>query len=119
MFLEFIFKENRLFTLLKLGFASQNCGCTLMLQEKLKGSPEPEPPAKSAPPKSIKPPEWPSPQPSPYPQPRPPPMGNPEPLRVARGGPLRVHGAAEHRVWADSGGPAQTSNPSVLVIFLC
>ena len=71
MFLEFIFKENRLFSLLKLGFASQNCGCTLMLQEKLKASPELEPPAKSAPLKSIKPPEWPSPQPSPYPQPRP------------------------------------------------
>ena len=28
--------ENRWFTLLKLGFASQNCGCTLMLQEELK-----------------------------------------------------------------------------------
>lgn len=61
MFLEFIFKENRLFTLLKLGFASQNCGCALMLQEKLKASPKLEPPAKSAPLKSIKPPEWPSP----------------------------------------------------------
>ena len=86
MFLEFIFKENRLFTLLKLGFASQNCGCAFMLQEKLKASPELEPPAKSAPLKSIKPPEWPSPQPSPYPQPRPPLMGNPEPLRVPGGG---------------------------------
>ena len=61
MFLVLIFKENGLFTLLKLGFASQNCGCTLMLQEKLKASPKLEPPAKSAPLKSIKPPEWPSP----------------------------------------------------------
>ena len=31
-----IFKENGLFTLLKLGFASQNSGCALVLQEKLK-----------------------------------------------------------------------------------
>lgn len=61
MFLEFIKKKNRLFSLLKLGFAPQNCGCTLMLQEKLKASPELEPPAKLAPLKSIKPPEWPSP----------------------------------------------------------
>jgi hypothetical protein len=30
------FKENGLFPLLKLGFASQNCGCALVLQEKLK-----------------------------------------------------------------------------------
>ena len=80
MFLEFILKKNRLFTLLKLGFASQNCGC-------------------------IKPPEWPSPQPSPYPQPQPPLMGNPEPLRVAGGGPLWVHGATEHRVRVDSVDP--------------
>ena len=71
MFLEFIFKENGLFALLKLGFASQNCGCTLVLQEKLKTSPESQPPAKSAPPDSIKPPEWPSLQPPPYPQPQP------------------------------------------------
>ena len=82
MFLEFSFKENRLFSLLKLGFASQNCGCTLMLQEKLKASPESEPPAKSAPLKSIKPPEWPSPQPSPYPQPQPQP---PRELQTPRG----------------------------------
>jgi hypothetical protein len=47
MFLEFILKENGLFALLKLGFASQNCGCTLLLQEKLKASPKSEPPAKS------------------------------------------------------------------------
>ena len=93
MFLKFIKKKKRLFSLLKLGFASQNCGCTLMLQDKLKASPKSQPPAKSAPPKSIKPPEWSSPQPSPYPQPRPPPMGNPELLRVAGGGPLRVHEA--------------------------
>ena len=119
MFLVLIFKENGLFTLLKLGFASQKCGYTFMLQEKLKASPESEPPTKSAPLKSIKPPEWPSPQPSPYPQPQPPLMGNPEPLRVAGGGLLWVHGTAEHRVQVDSGGPAQTLNPSVLVIFLC
>ena len=31
-----IFKENGLFTLLKLAFASQNSGCALVLQEKLK-----------------------------------------------------------------------------------
>ena len=31
-----IFKENGLFTLLILGFASQNSGCALVLQEKLK-----------------------------------------------------------------------------------
>ena len=61
MFLEFSFKENRLFSLLKLGFASQKCGYTFMLQEKLKASPKPKPPAKLAPLKSIKPPEWPSP----------------------------------------------------------
>ena len=77
MFLEFICKENRLFTLLKLGFASQNCGCALMLQEKLKASPKLEPPAKSAPPDSIKPPEWPSLQPPPYPQPQPQPPREP------------------------------------------
>ena len=47
MFLEFIFKENGLFTLLELGFATQNCGCTLVLQEKLKASPKLDPPAKS------------------------------------------------------------------------
>ena len=47
MFLEFIFKENGLFALLKLGFASQNCGCTLVLQEKLKASPNSEPSTKS------------------------------------------------------------------------
>ena len=47
MFLVLIFKENGLFTLLKLGFASQNCGCALVLQEKsiVKASPESEPPA--------------------------------------------------------------------------
>ena len=73
-----IFKENGLLTLLKLGFASQNCGCTLVLQEKLKASPKPKPPAKLAPLKSIKPPEWPSPQPSPYPQPRPQPPREPQ-----------------------------------------
>lgn len=95
MFLEFIFKENRLFTLLKLGFASQNCGCALMLQEKLKASPELEPPAKSAPLKSIKPPEWPSPQPSPYPQPRPqPPTGRWE---------------ADHCEYMEPQGPAEQS----------
>ena len=104
MFLVLIFKENGLFTLLKLGFASQNCGCTLVLQEKLKASPELEPPAKSAPLKSIKPPEWPSPQPSPYPQPQPPLMGNPEPLRVAGGGPLWVHGATGSRRVESPGG---------------
>ena len=45
MFLVLIFKENGLFTLLKLGFASQNCGCALVLQEnwKVKASPEFEP----------------------------------------------------------------------------
>ena len=85
MFLEFIFKENRLFSLLKLGFASQNCSCILMLQEKLKASPEPEPPAKSAPPKSIKPPEWPSPQPFPLSTASTPADENPEPLRASRG----------------------------------
>jgi hypothetical protein len=37
-----IFKENGLFTLLKLGFASQNCDCALVLQEK---SPELGPPS--------------------------------------------------------------------------
>ena len=54
MFLVLIFKENGLFTLLKLGFASQNCGCALVLQEKskVKASPESEPPANPlAPPK--------------------------------------------------------------------
>jgi hypothetical protein len=71
MFLKFIKKKKRLFSLLKLGFDSQNCGCTLVLQEKLKTSPESQPPAKSAPPDSIKPPEWPSLQPPPYPQPQP------------------------------------------------
>ena len=122
MFLEFIFKENRLFTLLKLGFASQNCGCTLMLQEKLKASPELEPPAKSAPLKSIKPPEWPSPQPSPYPQPRPQPPREPQtPRGVERRTAVSTwsHSDPQSRVRADSGGPAQTLNPSVLVIFLC
>lgn len=49
-----------------------------MLQEKLKASPKPKPPAKLAPLKSIKPPEWPSPQPSPYPQPRPQPPREPQ-----------------------------------------
>ena len=82
MFLEFSFKENRLFSLLKLGFASQKCGYTFMLQEKLKASPKPKPPAKLAPLKSIKPPEWPSPQPSPYPQPQPQP---PRELQTPRG----------------------------------
>ena len=48
-----------------------------MLKEKLKASPKPEPPAKSAPLKSIKPPEWPSPQPSPCPQPQSPDDGEP------------------------------------------
>jgi hypothetical protein len=56
MFLVLIFKENGLFTVLKLGFASQNCGCALVLQEKskVKASPESEPPANPrASPKSI------------------------------------------------------------------
>jgi hypothetical protein len=46
MFLVLIFKENRLFTLLKSSFASQNCDCALVLQEKskVKASPELEPP---------------------------------------------------------------------------
>jgi hypothetical protein len=78
MFLEFIFKENGLLALLKLGFASQNCGCTLVLQEKLKASLKPEPPAKSAPPKSMNPPEWPSPLTPLYPQPQPQPPGEPQ-----------------------------------------
>ena len=122
MFLEFIFKENRLFTLLKLGFASQNCGCALMLQEKLKASPELEPPAKSAPLKSIKPPEWPSPLPPPYPQPQPQPPREPQtPRGVERRTAVSTwsHRDLQSRVRADSGGPAQTLNPSVLVIFLC
>ena len=49
-----------------------------MLQEKLKASPKSQPPAKSAPLKSIKPPEWPSPLPSPYPQPQPQPQREPQ-----------------------------------------
>ena len=100
MFLEFIFKENRLFTLLKLGFASQNCGCTLMLQEKLKASPESEPPAKSSPPKSMKPPEWPSSLPPPYPQPQPQLPGNPEP-EADRGGYMEPQSAESGRTLVD------------------
>jgi hypothetical protein len=56
IFLVLIFKENGLFTLLKLGFASKNCGCALVLQEKsiVKASLELEPSANpSAPPKST------------------------------------------------------------------
>ena len=86
MFLEFIFKENRLFTLLKLGFASQNCGC-------------------------MKPPEWPSPQPSPYLQPRPQPPREPQtPRGVERRTAVSTwsHSDPQSRVRADSGGPAQT-----------
>jgi hypothetical protein len=47
MFLVLIFKENGLFTLLKFSFASQNCDCALVLQEKskVKAFPESEPPA--------------------------------------------------------------------------
>ena len=37
-----IFKENRLFKLLKLHFASQNCSCALVLQEKSKVKASPD-----------------------------------------------------------------------------